>query len=86
MVAGYGGAAIYISPLGGWLIAHHGLSGSFIGLGILFALVVTSLAKQVWRVPNELQPALIDPGAYAATPADVKLLLQTQQVAVNIVP
>ena len=51
-----------------------------------YALVVTSLAKQVWRVPNELQPALIDPGAYAATPADVKLLLQTQQVAVNIVP
>jgi hypothetical protein len=51
-----------------------------------YAVVVTSLAKQVWRLPNELQPALIDPGAYAATPADVKTVLQTQQVAVNIAP
>src|SRR5262249_2488838 len=40
VVGGYGGAAIYISPLGGWLIASYGLSGSFIGLGLLFALVV----------------------------------------------
>ena len=51
-----------------------------------YAVVVSSLAKQVWRVPNELQPALIDAGAYAATPADVKVLLQSQQVAVNIAP
>ena len=51
-----------------------------------YAVVVGSLAKQVWRVPNELQPALIDAGAYAATPADVKLVLQSQQVAVNIAP
>ena len=51
-----------------------------------YALLVSSLAKQVWRVPNELQPALIDPGAYAATPADVKLVLQSQQVAVDIAP
>jgi OFA family oxalate/formate antiporter-like MFS transporter len=35
-----GGAAIYISPLAKWLIAEFGLSGSFIGLGILFAVVV----------------------------------------------
>jgi OFA family oxalate/formate antiporter-like MFS transporter len=40
VVGGYGGAAIYISPLAEWLIARHGLSGSFIGLGLLFALVV----------------------------------------------
>jgi len=51
-----------------------------------YALAVSSLAKQVWRVPNELQPLLIDPAAFAATPADVKLLLQSQQVAVNIAP
>ena len=47
---------------------------------------VSSLAKQVWRVPTALPPALIDPGAYAATPADVKLVLQSQQVAVNLAP
>jgi OFA family oxalate/formate antiporter-like MFS transporter len=40
VVGGYGGAAIYISPLAKWLIADYGLSGSFIGLGLLFALVV----------------------------------------------
>src|SRR5437879_5368473 len=40
VVGGYGGAAIYISPLALWLIARYGLSGSFIGLGCLFALVM----------------------------------------------
>ena len=37
VVGGYGGAAIYISPLARALIAGYGLSGSFIGLGVLFA-------------------------------------------------
>src|SRR5262249_48013136 len=36
VVGGYGGAAIYISPLAEFLIAHYGLSGSFIGLGLFF--------------------------------------------------
>src|SRR4051794_31638790 len=40
VVGGYGGAAIYISPLAKWLISDYGLSGSFIGLGCLFAVVV----------------------------------------------
>src|SRR3954451_3994496 len=40
VVGGYGGAALYISPLGKALIAEYGLSGSFIGLGVLFAIVV----------------------------------------------
>src|SRR6185436_10733409 len=40
VVSGYGGAAIYISPLARYLISEHGLSGSFIGLGLLFAVVV----------------------------------------------
>jgi hypothetical protein len=51
-----------------------------------YALVVTSLAKQVWRVPNELQPALLDAGAALATPAPTRALLQTQGVAVQISP
>ncbi|HZR11376.1 MAG TPA: hypothetical protein VFA79_22520, partial [Myxococcales bacterium] len=51
-----------------------------------YAVVVTSIAKQVWRVPNELQPALLDPAALLATPAATKSLLQTQQVAVNVSP
>src|SRR5438132_14418161 len=40
VVGGYGGAAIYIAPLAEYLIANYGLSGSFIGLGGLFAAVV----------------------------------------------
>lgn len=40
VVGGYGGAAIYIAPLAQYLIGEYGLSGSFIGLGMLFAAVV----------------------------------------------
>jgi OFA family oxalate/formate antiporter-like MFS transporter len=40
VVGGYGGAALYISPLAQQLINSYGISGSFIGLGILFAVVV----------------------------------------------
>src|SRR5947209_10191223 len=37
VVGGYGGAAIYISPLAKTLIADHGLTGSFVTPGLLFA-------------------------------------------------
>jgi OFA family oxalate/formate antiporter-like MFS transporter len=40
VVAGYGGAAVYIAPLAKALIGRWGISGSFIGLGLLFAVVV----------------------------------------------
>lgn len=50
VVGGYGGAAIYIAPLAKWLIANYGLSGSFIGLGILFAVVVI-VAGQLLKWP-----------------------------------
>src|SRR6185295_901961 len=62
VVGGYGGAAIYISPLAEHLIAQYGLSGSFIGLGMLFALVVI-VAGQLLAWP----PAGYMPPAPAAT-------------------
>ena len=40
VVGGYGGAALYIAPLGQYFIEKYGISGSFIGLGIIFAIVV----------------------------------------------
>jgi len=40
VVGGYGGAALYIAPLAKYLIDNYGISGSFIGLGIMFAVVV----------------------------------------------
>jgi MFS transporter, OFA family, oxalate/formate antiporter len=51
VVGGYGGAAIYISPLAKYLIANVGLSGSFIGLGMLFAVVVI-VAGQLLAWPS----------------------------------
>ena len=71
VVGGYGGAAIYISPLGRWLIADYGISGSFIGLGIFFAAVVV-IAGQLLSWPDKdyvppAPPALNVPGASAMT-------------------
>src|SRR3954451_10133673 len=58
VVGGYGGAAIYISPLARWLIAEHGLSGSFIGLGVLFAVVVVVAGQLLaWPPPGYVPPA-----------------------------
>ncbi len=51
-----------------------------------YAVMVTSIAKQVWRLPNELQPSLLDAAALLVTPAAVKTLLQSQQAAVNLAP
>ncbi|MBI2808069.1 MAG: MFS transporter [Planctomycetes bacterium] len=62
VVGGYGGAAIYISPLAKWLIVEHGLSGSFIGLGVFFAVVVV-IAGQLLAWP---EPGYIPPGTPVA--------------------
>jgi len=50
VVAGYGAAAVYISPLADFLITHYGLTGSFVGLGVLFAVVVV-IAGQLLNPP-----------------------------------
>jgi OFA family oxalate/formate antiporter-like MFS transporter len=62
VVGGYGGAALYIAPLAQHLIDSYGISGSFIGLGIIFALVVI-IAGQLVSNP---------PAGYVPTPAPVK--------------
>ncbi|MBI5250352.1 MAG: OFA family MFS transporter [Desulfomonile tiedjei] len=50
VVAGYGAAAIYIAPMAQYLIDNYGISTSFIGLGIFFAVVVI-LAGQLLSNP-----------------------------------
>lgn len=50
VVGGYGGAALYIGPLAKYLIETYGLSGSFIYLGIFFALVCI-VAGQLLKIP-----------------------------------
>jgi OFA family oxalate/formate antiporter-like MFS transporter len=55
VVGGYGGAAIYVSPLARYLIANYGISGSFIGLGALFAVVVIVAGQLLsWPSPEHL--------------------------------
>ncbi len=56
VVGGYGGAAIYISPLATWLIEKYGLSGSFIGLGCLFAVVVIVAGQLLAWPPSGYLP------------------------------
>ncbi len=67
VVGGYGGAAIYISPLGEFLIANYGLSGSFIGFGLFFAVVIV-VAGQLLSWPP---PEYVPPGAPSPTIAAV---------------
>jgi OFA family oxalate/formate antiporter-like MFS transporter len=56
VVGGYGGAAIYISPLARRLIADYGISGSFIGLGLLFAVVVIFAGMLLKWPPKGYEP------------------------------
>ena len=50
VVGGYGGAALYIGALGQYLINAFGITGSFVALGIFFAIVVI-IAGQLLKVP-----------------------------------
>jgi OFA family oxalate/formate antiporter-like MFS transporter len=52
VVGGYGGAALYIGYLGQYLIDKYGVTGSFIGLGTFFAVVVI-IAGQLLKTPEE---------------------------------
>ncbi|MCP4160154.1 MAG: OFA family MFS transporter [Deltaproteobacteria bacterium] len=52
VVSGYGGAALYVAPLGKYLMASYGITGSFVGLGLLFAVVVC-VAGQLLHTPPE---------------------------------
>lgn len=65
VVAGYGGAAIYIGALGQYLIDRYGITGSFVGLGVLFAVVVVVASQLLFDPPSGYVPPtpLQDPGA-----------------------
>jgi len=62
VVGGYGGAALYIGYLGQYLINNYGVTGSFIGLGTFFAIVVI-IAGQLLKTPEE---GYVAPGTEAA--------------------
>ncbi|MBF0224468.1 MAG: OFA family MFS transporter [Desulfobacterales bacterium] len=52
VVGGYGGAALYIGALGEYLINHYGITGSFVILGIIFAVIIV-IAGQLLYSPHE---------------------------------
>ena len=56
VVGGYGGAAIYIAPLARYLIANYGLTGSFVALGLLFAVVIVLAGMLLVRPPAGYVP------------------------------
>jgi MFS transporter, OFA family, oxalate/formate antiporter len=51
VVAGYGAAAIYIAPLADYLIKQYGLTGSFVALGVFFAVVVVIAGRLLVTPP-----------------------------------
>jgi OFA family oxalate/formate antiporter-like MFS transporter len=59
VVGGYGGAALYISPLAAYLIAAYGVASSFVILGIFFAAVVIIAGSQLAKAP----PGYVAPAA-----------------------
>ena len=72
VVAGYGAAALYIAPLGQYLITNYGLSTSFIALGIFFAVVVVIAGQFLSNPPAGYvapgPPVVAGAPAKAATP------------------
>ncbi len=56
VVMGYGGAAIYIAPLARYLINQYGITGSFIGLGIFFAVIVIVAGQMLLTPPANYTP------------------------------
>ncbi len=65
VVGGYGGAALYIAPLARYLLNNYGISGSFIGLGVFFAVIVI-IAGQLLKTPPE---GYVPPGPRVAQTA-----------------
>jgi len=70
VVGGYGGAALYIAPLAKNLIDSYGISGSFIGLGVFFAIVVVIAGQLLsWPPPGYVPPGVTVTAASAAATA-----------------
>jgi OFA family oxalate/formate antiporter-like MFS transporter len=66
VVGGYGGAALYIAPLAKWLITNYGISGSFIILGVIFAVVVIIAGQLLsWPPTGYVAPPPPEPKAGA---------------------
>jgi MFS transporter, OFA family, oxalate/formate antiporter len=74
VVGGYGGAALYVSPLGAYLLASGGISYSFYVLGVLFA-AVTIIAGSLlsWPEPGYVPPQPVVKAGAAPAPTLTKV-------------
>ncbi len=68
VVGGFGGAALYVAPLGQYFIEKYGISGSFIGLGIIFAIVVVIASQLLSNPPAGYVPVGPPPGKASSQP------------------
>ena len=91
VVGGYGLAALYIAPLGAYLIQAGGVSSSFIFLGILFFLIIASAGCLLaWPGPGYVAPApperalSVHPRGYPAVDYGPLAMLQTWQFYVLV--
>jgi len=58
VVSGYGGAALYVAPLGKFLMNNYGITGSFVGLGLIFAIVVAVAGQLLFTPPEGYVPPM----------------------------
>jgi OFA family oxalate/formate antiporter-like MFS transporter len=74
VVGGYGAAAVYIAPLAEYLLGEFGLTGSFVTLGGLFAVVVVIAGSLLAKPPTGyLPPAAVRVAATTEwLPSDVR--------------
>jgi OFA family oxalate/formate antiporter-like MFS transporter len=72
VVAGFGLASVYAAPLAKLLLSTVGLTGTMVGLGIAFLIVVVGLAQLLTPPPKDYLPAGSSPSAGAAAVARKK--------------
>lgn len=80
VVSGYGGAAIYIAPLARYLIDAYGISGSFMILGVLFALVVIVAGQLLKTPPADYVAPAPSAAVAAAAPTATKVDWNPSQI------
>ena len=92
VVGGYGFAALYIAPLGAYLIKAGGISYSFVFLGIFFVLIIIGAGCLLaWPGPGYVAPAppsralAVHPRGYPAVEYGPLTMLQTWQFYVLFV-
>lgn len=71
VVGGYGGAALYIGGLGAWLINNYGITGSFVGLGTFFAVIVVIAGQMLKSPPEGYKPPTLAGGNLATANSTV---------------